>query len=69
MAAVSPELSAKIEVWRRKCADKTITVEELQQAILAMRGARKTAAVPAKSGSKKSSGRSVDTLLGELDNL
>ena len=68
MAAVSPELSAKIEVWRRKCADKTITVEELQQAILAMRGARKTAAVPAKSAYKKS-GRSVDTLLGELDNL
>lgn len=68
---IPPELLEKISTWRRKVADKTITVEELQEAILAMRGARRSAQVVAKTSKKKSKGpeRSVDDMLGELNKL
>lgn len=51
---LSPELSAKIAVWRQKARDNTLTREEQREVIIALREGRVTAsAVSAKSRAKK----------------
>lgn len=68
----SPELQAKIAVWRQKCIDGTMEPKEYREAILAIRGERKGAAV-ASENSKRKAAKAVipdaKALLGELSGL
>lgn len=66
--SLSPELQTKFDIWRRKSADNTITMEELREAVMALRGSRRSAAEasPTKSRSSRSPARSADDMLGDL---
>jgi hypothetical protein len=62
----------KVQEWRRKFADGTITLEEQKEAILILRQNRNAAgaaAAASKSKAKKPKGpaKSADDLLSELD--
>jgi len=69
---INAELQSKLTLWRQKSSDGSITLEEMREAIIALREGR-TAAVTAsragKSSSRKSPPRSSDDLLSELDGL
>jgi hypothetical protein len=69
---MSPELLAKIPVWRQKAADGTMTVEEYKQAIADLRGDRKSAHA-ASEQSKRTKAKAVipdaKTLLADLKGL
>ena len=69
---ISPELSAKIAVWRQKSLDGTITIEEQREAVRLMREGR-LAAAQASSVSKRTKAKaevpSADDLLNELDGI
>ena len=69
---ISPELSAKIAVWRQKSLDGTITIEEQREAVRLMREGR-LAAAQASSASKRIKAKaevpSADDLLNELDGI
>ena len=65
---VPPELQSKITLWRQRAGDGTITLEEMKEAILALRQGRKNAlaaALASKSKAKKPV-RNVDDMLAEL---
>jgi hypothetical protein len=49
---MTPELSAKLALYRQKCASNTITREELREAIEALRMARSGAATAARSNAR-----------------
>ncbi len=49
----SPELNAKIAMWRQSALDGTLSQDDLREAIAALRGDRKSAAV-ASEKSKRS---------------
>ena len=55
----------RINIWRRKMLDGSITLDETKEAIVALRGARTKAAVEEKPA-RKAKGKSADELLGEL---
>lgn len=75
MSLPSAEVIAKVQEWRRKAADGTITLEEQKEAILFLRANRFAAQSAPKTagGTKKSSTKkpikSGDDLLSELDAL
>jgi hypothetical protein len=69
-----PVLINKMAMWRAKAADKTITLDDMKEAIIAMRGNRKAAVEASAAGratKKKSppSDKSVDDMLSELEGL
>ena len=69
---ISPELQAKIALWRAKAADGTLSREEMREAILAIRGDRKNAAAASDQARRtraKKEIKSADELLGELEGL
>lgn len=69
---VSPELSSKITYWRSRSLEGTITIDEMKEAILALRQDRKSAAEASEaSGSKrkKAPPKNVDDMLSELNSL
>lgn len=65
---LSPELQTRFDVWRRKAADNTITIEEMREAVIALRGSRRSAAEASTTSRSraKSPARSADDLLGDL---
>jgi len=65
------ELQNKFSIWRQKATDGTITMKEMKEAILALRGSRRTASDAAKASKSraKAPARSADDLLSELDGL
>jgi hypothetical protein len=65
---LSPDLSAKISIWRQKSLQGTITQEEMKEAIIALRQSRFAAVGKSKETKKKAktSARSADDLLSEL---
>lgn len=68
---LSPEHRARIEAWRRRlAAGEAISVDEMKEAIILLRGGRKAAieaAGAAKSKTKaKAPGRSADDLLADF---
>lgn len=70
----SPELNAKIEIWRSKAIDGTLTQDEMREAILALRGERRSASFASeKSKTKKAAASrapiSADDLLSEIAGL
>jgi hypothetical protein len=70
----SLETLAKIAIWRQKCIDGTITIEEMREAVAVMRGDRKAAAQAAAASSKrtakpKAQVQSADEMLDELGKI
>jgi len=69
---VPPELQSKIALWRSRSADGTITLDEMKQAIIAIRQGRVSAAAAAEGSKKtksKAPARSADDMLAELGGL
>ena len=73
MQIQDPELLNKIAVWRQKSIDGTITLEEMREAVKAMRGNRVaaiTAAGEAKRSAKpKVTPKAAADLLNDLSNF
>ena len=73
--AQSPEMQAKIQLWRQKAREGTLTQDEMREAIAALRQDRVGAAgVSAASREKKATAKAKknvnsDDLLNELDGL
>lgn len=73
--AMTPETQAKIQLWRQKSREGTLTAEEMREAIAVLRQDRVgAAAISEKSREKKAATRAKkdinsDDLLGELDSL
>ena len=73
--AQSPEMQAKIQLWRQKAREGTLTQDEMREAIAALRQDRGGAAATSeKSREKKATSRAKanvnsDDLLSELDGL
>ena len=69
---ISPELSARIAVWRQKSLDGTITLDEQREALKLMREGR-LAAAQSSAASKRSKAKAAvpnaDDLLSELDEI
>lgn len=63
---ISPELQSRIATWRAKAADGSITLDEMREAIIQLRGARLTAGqAPAKAAKAKPNATSLlDQLKG-----
>lgn len=67
---MSPELLAKISIWRAKANDGTLTLEEQREAVMALRGDRKIAATSGDSAKRTAKAKAAvpnaDDMLGEL---
>lgn len=70
---MSDVINEKIQIWRQKCADNTITIDEMREAIQAIRKERVAAQeTSTKSKAKKADAKAKaqpinsDDLLGEL---
>ena len=63
--SVSPELQSRVAEWRQKARDGTLTLDEMKQAIIYLRGERTAMAATSKTKSKAPS-VSGDDLLSEL---
>jgi len=75
MAAQSPELQMKVQQWRQKARDGTLTQAEMSEAVAALRTDR-GATPQATAGSRVSAGRKAaakkpngDDLLSELEGM
>jgi hypothetical protein len=70
---LSPELQSKMLIWRQKSKEGTITIDEMKEAIIALRESRKTAAETSSSPRAKSksppSDKKVEDMLSELEGL
>jgi len=69
---MSPEMMQKIAQWRQKALENTLTVEDMKEAILALRGDRRGAAVASEKSKTKKAPKvvqSADDLLSELEGL
>lgn len=66
---MSPEMQAKITMWRQKEAEGRLTKEDMAEAILALRGDRMGAAI-ASDKSRRAKAKvdipTADDLLGEM---
>lgn len=70
--AQSPELQAKIAIWRSKAADNTITREEMREAIRALRAGRVSASYASESARRSKAKAEIpsgEDLLNELGGL
>lgn len=67
---LTPEVQSRLAALRAKATANTLTLEEMREAIVLMRGSRLQAAETAKkSRSKKAPARSADDLLAELGGI
>ena len=68
--SLTPEQLNQIQIWRRKQADGTLTIEEMQQAVLMMREHRISAQSAPRAVSKsKSKVVDLQDLESQIDNL
>ena len=73
--ALSPEAQAKVQLWRQKAREGTLTQDEMREAIITLRQDRiAAAATSATSRAKKAATRekkavNSDDLLSELDGI
>ncbi len=66
---MTPELLAKIAIWRQKAIEGTLTIDDQREAIAVMRDGRLGASVSsdqARRAKAKKTIRSAEDLLGEL---
>ena len=69
---ISPDLQAKIALWRQKAIEGTLSEEEMAQAVVALRGGRVGAQIASTTSKAKKAGAFVpnaDDLLGELGDM
>lgn len=72
---MSPEVSAKVQLWRQKSREGTLTLEETREALAFLRSDRVHAAASSKAAStRKATGAAKkaidsDSLLDELGGL
>lgn len=72
---ISPELQNRIEVWRQKAASNTLSIEEMREAIAALRGSRKSASEASAASkakpraSSRAPARAADDMLKDLEGL
>jgi len=72
---MSPELSAKVQLWRQKAREGTLTQDEMREAIATLRAERTGAAATSEKSREKKAGVrakaniSSDDLLSQLDNI
>jgi hypothetical protein len=74
MSNLSPEHQSKLIEYRAKAAAGTITLDDMKDAIIILRGSRRAAVDAAAAGRSKAakakpSDKSVDEMLGELEGL
>lgn len=68
----SPETLSRIAILQQKCAEGTVTVEEMREAVLLLRGERRTAATASETSRRKTAKAAIpdaDSLLNELEGL
>lgn len=66
---MSPELNAKIAIWRAKALDNRLTPDDMREAIAAMRQDRVGASIASETSRRKKAIveiPSADDMLGEL---
>jgi len=67
----SPETIAKVREWREKTANGTITLDEMKQAILHLRGERRAGLEASQASGKpkstKQPARSADDMLADFE--
>lgn len=69
---MTPEMMGKIAVWRQKALDNTLTLDEMKEAIKALRGDRVGASIASEKSRTKKAPKmqvSADDLLAELGDL
>lgn len=69
---MTPELQSQIAIWRAKCADGTMTLDDYKAAILLMRGERKSASTPSEQARRtkaRAAIKSADEMLDELGSI
>ena len=72
---MSPEMNAKIQLWRQKAREGTLTQDEMKEAIAALRqdrigaSGRNEATRERKATTRAKKNISSDALLNELDGL
>ena len=69
---ISPDLQAKIALWRQKAIEGTLSEEEMAQAVVALRGGRVGAQIASTTSKAKKAGAIIpnaDDLLGELGDM
>ena len=72
---MTPEISAKVQLWRQKAREGTLTQDEMREAIEILRQGRTAAAATSaasrerKATAKAKANVNSDSLLDELDNL
>lgn len=66
---MTPDMTTKVQLWRQKARDGTLTQEEMREAIAALRADRAT--IGAAKGKRTTTKKNInsDDLLNELDNL
>lgn len=66
----SPELSNRIQVWRQKANANTLTIDDMREAVAALRESRMSAAEASaakpRSRSTKAAPRAADDMLKDL---
>lgn len=67
----SPEIQAKIAIWRAKNADGTITIAEMREAVEVMRAGRVSAAYSGAKAAAKAKARvpTAEELLNDMEGL
>lgn len=69
---MTPELNAKIAIWRQKALDGELSLEETREAIAALRQGRVSAAHASEASRRKKAVAEIpkaDDLLAELEGL
>lgn len=67
--AFTPEVQAKIQIWRERARAGTLTQDEMREAIVVLRQDRVRASAVSATARKRKAPVDAEALLGELDNL
>jgi hypothetical protein len=66
---VSPETASRIQIWRQRARDGTLTEADMAEAIAALRGERQGAAIASDTSRRKNAKAAVpdaESMLAEL---
>jgi len=69
---MTPELQSKIIILRQKANEGTLTLDEMKEAIVLLRGSRRSASIASETSRRtkaRKEVKSADELLGELEGL
>jgi hypothetical protein len=72
MSTYTAETLQKLQLWRAKAADGTLTLDEMREAVVLMRGDRKagqSASSTTRRAKAKAEIPSADDMLSELGNI